>query len=503
MVRLKKHSSEVQGIVSDEQVSVEKFKIMNDVLKIKLAGILASNKKSYKLIDQFYEKNKMECMKVVSENKDILSKEEIVQCGSIEQAEYMFKAFSIIELDATDKYILKMIQKAYPEAYNYVNSATTVALTKLFDKVFKKNDLHAMDLISYGICAINLSFILKKDLDFEDEVFIDIITDILGPTYMSNMYKGNSSRKFSYSVLDRKAKKLVDDIERNVRTNYLKAGYRASSCLPLEEGLGVLDRKVKAFTLADNLNETQIEQITTNMNPLSANDIKDLIACYLYTREGAEVESARDIDYIDLVSFLLPTMSLRYYSKEYKRVKKKYLDRFSNDPYIEINKKTKEIDELKLQNEKLQQQINELLNENEVLSKSNKKLVDEVKIFDVIKMERNALIDRVYSDEQNLEDNTIDDTLSSIIKVEDVAVFGGHPKWINKLKDKVPCWTFVPVDSLNFDPNIVKNNKYILVNTAYNSHGMYYKISNLLTENNKLCFINTTNIERLLNESFK
>lgn len=68
------------------------------------------------------------------------------------------------------------------------------------------------------------------------------------------------------------------------------------------------------------------------------------------------------------------------------------------------------------------------------------------------------------------------------------------------MKKSFPDWTFVSSDTLGFDANIVRNNKYIIVNTVVNGHSVYNKVKSLLTEDNILCFVNTTNFDRILDD---
>ena len=68
------------------------------------------------------------------------------------------------------------------------------------------------------------------------------------------------------------------------------------------------------------------------------------------------------------------------------------------------------------------------------------------------------------------------------------------------MKDILVNWTFVPTESINFDENIIKNNEYIFINTKYISHAVYYKVIKYLTNENKLRYINSINIDKSLED---
>lgn len=176
-----------------------------------------------------------------------------------------------------------------------------------------------------------------------------------------------------------------------------------------------------------------------------------------------------------------------------------YFDIFNKG--IEEQLKLKEVEnrELKKKNLLAQDTLEKLKVENEALINKNNVLSKEINDLEVAKMERVALIERLYSLEQEVECSELDNAIATAIN-ESAVVFGGHPKWINRMKTLLPNWTFIPSNSLNFDSNIVKNNKYIFIYTKYNGHDMYNKVISCLTKDNVLKFINSTNFDRVVSE---
>ncbi|MDX5660741.1 hypothetical protein SIM64_12440, partial [Clostridioides difficile] len=79
-------------------------------------------------------------------------------------------------------------------------------------------------------------------------------------------------------------------------------------------------------------------------------------------------------------------------------------------------------------------------------------------------------------------------------------IFGGHPNWILKMKDKLINFEFISAATINFDVNILNSYEYVFINTNYVGHAMYYKIIENLNENNKLRYINNINIDRAIRD---
>jgi len=82
-------------------------------------------------------------------------------------------------------------------------------------------------------------------------------------------------------------------------------------------------------------------------------------------------------------------------------------------------------------------------------------------------------------------------------------VIGGHRNWQKKLRQCLPGSQFLASDYMNFDPAVLHNKKYIIVNTDILKHGLYYKIMNERKKEQKILYVHGNNVDRTLREIAK
>ena len=82
-------------------------------------------------------------------------------------------------------------------------------------------------------------------------------------------------------------------------------------------------------------------------------------------------------------------------------------------------------------------------------------------------------------------------------------VIGGHRNWQKKLRRCLPGSQFLASDYMNFDPAVLHNKKYIIVNTDILKHGLYYKIMNERRKGQKILYVHGNNVDRTLREIAK
>ncbi len=85
-------------------------------------------------------------------------------------------------------------------------------------------------------------------------------------------------------------------------------------------------------------------------------------------------------------------------------------------------------------------------------------------------------------------------------RLERSIVIGGHRNWQKKLRRRLPGSQFLASDYMNFDPAVLHNKKYIIVNTDILKHGLYYKIMNERKKGQKILYVHGNNIDRTLRE---
>ena len=64
----------------------------------------------------------------------------------------------------------------------------------------------------------------------------------------------------------------------------------------------------------------------------------------------------------------------------------------------------------------------------------------------------------------------------------------------------LPNSQFLASDYMNFDPAMLHNKEYIIVNTDILKHGIYYKIMNERRKGQKVLYVHGNNVERTLRE---
>ncbi|WP_074116067.1 hypothetical protein [Clostridioides difficile] len=79
-------------------------------------------------------------------------------------------------------------------------------------------------------------------------------------------------------------------------------------------------------------------------------------------------------------------------------------------------------------------------------------------------------------------------------------IFGGHPNWILKMKEKLTNFEFIPANTINFNVSILDSYEYVFINASFIGHAMYYKIIENLNRDNKLRYINNVNVDRAIED---
>ncbi len=79
-------------------------------------------------------------------------------------------------------------------------------------------------------------------------------------------------------------------------------------------------------------------------------------------------------------------------------------------------------------------------------------------------------------------------------------VIGGHRNWQKKMRQCLPDSQFLESDHMHFDPAMLRNKKYIIVNTDILKHGLYYKIMSERKKGQKILYVHGNNVNRTLRE---
>lgn len=463
-----------------------------------VAESLASNKKAYKYIDNIYNKKKEKYFTLIQMNPE-WNKLKIIKDGSFEQEWYFIKALAILKLqeDKVDiDSIFDMLKKVFKPAYNFIISKKKLVFSDLCVYLTTKHSNLTDDEFNGNLIAsMILSLNLGIEYDIEDEhltVFVN--------TLQLRLHRYDNPMKLSSKDLEKDEKKRLQNIYLKLKDKYLK---RISPC-PHVVPPNKQDGAVYKNELFDDIDKFLVpfeyildnEEIgflgTVSNIKLKDQDIKDIILTYLYVNK---IDNENEVDYKELYKYVVNGINFTYILREYKRTREVLMSTMNMEIKEILESKSAENRELKKTNLQLQDENEKLKRELELLQKKNGILKEDLDSLETSKKElielRNYIFNMSESDEVHNKFNIAD------IKDINAVVFGGHPQWITKMKNHVN-WQFISTEALNFDVNILNKAEYVFINTSYISHGMYYKVIENIRENNKLKYINNTNIEKCL-----
>lgn len=140
-----------------------------------------------------------------------------------------------------------------------------------------------------------------------------------------------------------------------------------------------------------------------------------------------------------------------------------------------------------------QNQINRL---NKQFNSTEKELQNKIKEL----QEENEILKSLAEREDMPEAMPIDlDALKNLKAI----VFGGHDNWQANLKKKLPDYTYVAVDNLNYNSNLLDNFDTVIFNYKYVNHAHYYKIIEKVRRTDKKIIYSGNSIRRLLEDLMK
>lgn len=305
----------------------------------------------------------------------------------------------------------------------------------------------------------------------------------------------------SIDNLDKKYKKILNKIELKLKSLYLKEYIPSSYVLNIDatkgykgNNLTFLEKQVLGLDYISNLEGITLISIV-GKDVFKSKQIQELILAYCNLQDNIEDENS--INYEDLFRFIIPAIDLRYWAREYKKAKQFFFNNFDEELKEAMKEKEIEMKELKKENSLLQDENKKLKLELELLQKDKNRLESEIKEQCTSKEELVQLRNFMFNQQQEqyvITDESID--LKSIKAI----IFGGHPNWILKMKERLINFEFISAETINFDVNILNSYEYVFINTNFIGHAMYYKIIENLNEENKLRYINNINLDRAIED---
>ena len=182
----------------------------------------------------------------------------------------------------------------------------------------------------------------------------------------------------------------------------------------------------------------------------------------------------------------------------------------------DIKEKDEEIAKLKEKIEEInkarKKEMNEVLNELELSKKNVKRLKKELEDSKENQTEFIALREYVYRN--TLSESEIAVTFEDSIPLEEkinylnerkVAIFGGHPNWVNKLKKILPNAKYIDTNAFS-SRKFTRLDKYdlLVICNLFISHGLYWKVSEAIknVKSKKVVIIDDINTDIIINNLY-
>ncbi|HBE9293968.1 hypothetical protein NMF83_05600 [Clostridioides difficile] len=457
-----------------------------------LAEALSINSKCYSFIDKYYNKDKLKYMNLAK--KSIFYNSKIASEGSIIQEYYFKRALGILS-SQENRTIFEIYKLGYKAAYNYINSIQIFKVSNFLKKLLTRVEPFTNDELNGNVLvAISLCGELEKDVD---------ISDIVYQRFIENLFLRMDDYKDILSIdnLDKNKRKMLSKIELKLKSMYLKDYIPSSYVINIDssknyEDLTFLEKQIAGLDYVSNLEGISIIRVV-GKDIFKSKQIQELILSYLKVQGNIEDENS--INYEDLFRFIITAIDLRYWAREYKKAKQFFFNNFDEELNEVMKEKEIEIKELKKENLLLQDEKEKLKLELELLQKDKNRLESEIKEQCTSKEELVQLRNFMFNQQQEQEEKVLIDESINLKNIKAI-IFGGHPNWILKMKDKLINFEFISADTINFNVNILDSYEYVFINTNYVGHAMYYKIIENLNENNKLRYINNVNVDRAIED---
>ncbi|MCD3319500.1 hypothetical protein G8V07_11450 [Clostridium botulinum D/C] len=477
-----------------------------------LAEAFSTNTKAYKLIDKVYNTDKIRFITKAKENKWYNSF--IAREGSIEQEYYFKKAMGLILVAQKDEYItnelLNIIAKGWRYAYTYVEQHDVLNLYHFISSYIKKkrgiDNVVDDELNSNGLMLIFLSTMYKgKTLDKDDKLYNNVIN-----TYFQRLIHMKNECRIGIDNISKEKKRFIRDLELKLKTHnkikitpssYQFSDEQRDGMMIIPEKMSKDDKFFSSFEYIFDYERISLISIV-GADYLSSKELQELIYAY------SQFHDSENIDYDEFLKYIYPAIQIRYLCKEYKKAKKYFFENFDEQLYDEISKTENENRELKKSNLLLQDENGKLKREIELLKSKNNKLQDENTKLNTSKSElfalRNFVFEQSIQDNKNTTESNINNIDMSKLNGVKGVIIGGRNSLQQKIKNILPNWNFISVDTLNFDTDILKNANYIFLNVNVLSHAMYYKVTETTNKIDKdIHFLNNDNVDICLKEMYK
>lgn len=435
-----------------------------------------SSKRFHKDIDKIYKTNELQFYINSKKSKYY----NMYSSGSALQLLYYRKALGILSSEIKDdKIIFDILKKGYKYEYNYVNNSKIVRLSDYAQKMMKKcNNSTTINNFNDKITVL-LMFCSYKDIliDTKDVFFIEIMK---GMNYILEFEKDNKY-KINYNEAPQEFKNIVFKEFKRLKKEdplLLYEGAKEKKDRSKES-----DNNISAIEFIFDIFNISINDLVED-NLLSDNELMSILFCYFVTHNKKFDNSEK------LKIWLEYSLKISYLLKAYNEAKEYILNNNNEKLLLKI-------EELENNNNNVNNKLGIINNkfkmlekENKELQKENTRLKLELEKLNKDKKEINSLREYIFDSSNNIhieETNFNFETAINKLINMNVVIIGGSLNWINKIKEILPNWTYIPTGSNNFDTKLLEN-KYILFNTDYVNHSMYYRTTENIGKAKKFNF---------------
>lgn len=107
---------------------------------------------------------------------------------------------------------------------------------------------------------------------------------------------------------------------------------------------------------------------------------------------------------------------------------------------------------------------------------------------------------RANQEKRRMEEAILQSGKADAWKEKKVLVVGGHANWQNRLREMFPKWQFVPAGQNKLESEMIRGKEWIICNTGILAHSCYYKVISEKKKNQKLLYVQSSNIRRCIME---
>ena len=462
---------------------------------------IACNSKVYSWVDHIYAKFTMDFQQSAVDSG--YYNHHIIKEKSIIQEEYAKKALGILSfimrhLNPDDEHykvfsewLKELFRRGWAYEDTYVKRHNVINLGLYRESLIKKRrgvkNISSTTMFNSSAVLLFLAVAFRIEIDMDDELFklvIQIMNNRLNVNYLENMDNVRDDIALKIKSFDKDLNSL------NCNVNTFDGIIDATSKYIPEEIVGLILSSNAGISLTDVLNNC-----TLSKNQLEANIYTSLITM---EKVGQQAD-LRNPNFI--LAFLYNTV-VTMFANHYKEMKEFHNSTSEYKTIYELEKSKYELKECS-------DELVKVKNENEKLKIELEKQHKEIKLLknkmDTINTNK-AFLEKQINTKLNLNNEIVDQNIIEY-DIETVKGFhglivGGHPKWQEKMKEKLRKSIFLSPDDLNFDLNLINNADFICIDTKYNSHSLYEKIIDRARKLNKRVIYMPQNTNRALNINY-